>query len=196
MMVIGITGGIGSGKSDVLEYLHDQYGATIVKADEVAKKLQKKGTDQFQQIVELFGADVLDGRGALDRKKLSQIVFSNNDKLLKLNQIMHPGVKTEVKRMIEKEEKKGTNFFFIEAALLLEDHYEEICEEIWYIYVEDDIRMQRLKYARGYSSEKAMSIMKNQESKDAFFKNCDRVIDNNSTFLETTEQVDDIMKTL
>ncbi|MCP1109160.1 dephospho-CoA kinase [Lachnospiraceae bacterium PF1-21] len=194
MKVIGITGGIGSGKSDVLEYLHDKYGATIVKADEVAKKLQKKGKECYGPIVDYFGDGILDEKGEIDRKALANIVFNDQEKLDALNQITHPLVKEEINRLIEKERKKNTNYFFIEAALLLEAHYEEICDEIWYIYVSDENRMKRLKFNRGYDTEKVTSIMKNQAPKEQFFKLCDRVIDNNRTFLEACYQIDAIMK--
>ncbi len=194
MKVIGITGGIGSGKSDVLAYLHDKYGATIVKADEVAKSLQKKGKACYQEILNYFGEEVLDDKGELDRKVLSGIVFNDQEKLNVLNEMMHPPVKAKINRLIEKERKRNTNFFFIEAALLLEAHYEEICDEIWYIYVSDENRKKRLKFNRGYDTAKVEAIMKNQAPKEMFFKLCDRVIDNNRTFLEACYQVDAIMK--
>lgn len=193
MKVIGITGGIGSGKSQVLDYLYDEYGATIVKADEVAKKLQKKGKPCYEEIVRHFGREILDARNELDRKALSRIVFANKTELDILNKIMHPAVKEEVRHLIAKEQKKNTNFFFLEAALLLEDHYEEICDELWYVYVSDENRMKRLKYTRGYTTERVEQIMQNQAPKDMFFNSCDRVLDNNGTFLETQDQIDAIM---
>lgn len=194
MKVIGITGGVGSGKSQILDYLHDKYGATIYVADDVSKKLQKKGGKCYEPIVEYFGTEVLEENGEIDRMKLADIVFNDKEKLEKLNSIVHPAVKEAVRDKIKREEKKKTNLFFLEAALLLEEHYEEICDELWYIYVTADRRMQRLRYSRGYTEEKAKEIMQNQASDEYFFQECDRVIDNNHTFIETCDQLDEILK--
>ena len=101
MKVIGITGGVGSGKSQILEYLNSKYGATICMADEVARRLQKKGTECFDAIVAHFGEDILDEKGELDRPKLAEIVFSDNDELQVLNNIVHPAVKEEVMSFCE-----------------------------------------------------------------------------------------------
>jgi len=196
MKVIGITGGIGSGKTQVTEYLHDKYGATICTADDISRKLQKKGKACYEEIVKHFGQDILQASGEINRSVLADIVFNDEKKLELLNSIVHPAVKIAVKDKIKKEERKNTNCFFLEAALLLEEHYEEICDEMWFIYVTSDIRMKRLKYARGYTSTKVNEIMKNQAPDEQFFKACDRVIDNNKTFLETCYQLDSIMKEL
>ena len=154
MKIIGITGGVGAGKTQILEYLNNKYGATICMADEVGKKLQKKGTECFDEIVAHFGEEILDEKGELDRKKLSDIVFADRVELSVLNGIVHPRVKEEIQKKIAKEERKNTNLMLIEGALLIEDHYEEICDELWYVYVEDSIRRKRLKYARGYEDSK------------------------------------------
>ncbi|MFV0363891.1 MAG: dephospho-CoA kinase [Suipraeoptans sp.] len=194
MKIIGITGGIGSGKSQILEYLHDEYGATICRADDISKKLQKKNQECYQEIVDTFGEEILGTNKEIDRNALSSIVFSDENKLNVLNNIMHPAVKDKVRDIIRKEKKKNTNFFFLEAALLIEDHYEEICDELWYIYAVDEVRIQRLKFSRGYTQEKADNIMKTQAPKEEFFNACDRVIDNSKTFLETCYQLDAIMR--
>lgn len=194
MKVIGITGGVGSGKSQILDYLHDKYGATICVADDISKKLQKKGGKCYEPIIKYFGIDILDKNNEIDRSKLADIVFNDKEKLKKLNAIVHPAVKDAVREKIKREEKKKTNLFFLEAALLLEEHYEEICDELWYIHVTADRRMQRLRYARGYTEKKAEEIMQNQASEEYFFKACDRVIDNNKTFIETCDQLDAILK--
>ncbi|MGN1267283.1 MAG: dephospho-CoA kinase, partial [Dorea sp.] len=120
MKVIGITGGVGAGKSQVLEYLSNRYGATVCMADDVAKKLQKKGGECFAPIVEHFGEEILDEEGELNRSKLAGIVFTNNEELEVLNNIVHPAVKTEVKRIMNEEAQKGTDLFVLESALLVE----------------------------------------------------------------------------
>lgn len=190
MKVIGITGGVGVGKTQVLEYLGDRYGAAICQADAVGKKLQKKGTECFAAIVEYFGAGILDEKGELDRRKLADIVFTDKEKLLALNAIVHPAVKEEIYRKIEKEKRRNTNLFFLESALLIEAHYEEACDELWYVHVDDEIRKIRLFYGRGYSSKKVDDIIASQLPKKVYLEHCDRVIDNSGTFEETRIQLD------
>lgn len=196
MKVIGITGGVGAGKSQILEYLNSKYGATICQADEVAKKLQKKDGLCYDAIVEHFGKEILDEKGELDRERLSDIAFADRSQLSVLNRIVHPAVKEEIRRKIRQEERRNTNLFIVEAALLIEDHYEEICDELWYIYVEDSIREKRLIYSRGYDARKVKEIFKAQLPKDLFLKHCDRVIDNSGVFAETMLQLDKIIKDL
>ena len=196
MKVIGITGGVGSGKTQVLEYLNDKYGATICLTDEVARKLQRKGGEVFKAIVAHFGEEILDEKGELDRQKLGSIVFSDSEELAVLNSLVHPAVKAEVKKEIRKEERKNTNLFLLESALLIEDDYEEICDEVWYIHVDADIRKKRLMYARGYSEKRVDNIIASQMKKKEYMMNCDRVIDNSGVFGETTMQLDQIIKDL
>ncbi|MCB6200278.1 dephospho-CoA kinase [Extibacter muris] len=196
MKIIGITGGVGAGKTQILEYLNDRYGATVCQADEVAKKLQKKGTDCHRAIVEHFGVEILDSRGELDRERLAQIIFTDGKERAALNEIVHPAVKEEVRKIIRREERKHTSLFILEAALLLDDHYEQICDEIWYVYVEDAIRKKRLIYARGYDAEKVDDIIASQLPKDVFLRNCDRVIDNSGIFEETKMQLDEMVRNL
>ncbi|MDR1801321.1 MAG: dephospho-CoA kinase [Lachnospiraceae bacterium] len=194
MKIIGITGGIGSGKTQVMEYMHDRYGATICHADDVAKKLQKKGQPCYEPIVSFFGNEILDNKNEIDRKKLANIVFADKEKLRVLNSIVHPEVKSEIQRRIKSEQKKHTNLFLIEAALLIEDGYKNICNELWFIYTKKCIRLNRLRYSRGIESEKVEAIMDTQLSKEEYLKNCDRVIDNSGAFAETCEQLDAILK--
>lgn len=196
MKIIGITGGVGAGKTQILEYLNDRYGATVCQADAIGKKLQKKGTKCFDEIVEYFGTGILDEKGELNREKLAGIVFKDNAKLTALNEIVHPAVKEEIRKKIAKEERKNTNLFIIESALLIEDDYEEICDELWYVHVSADNRKKRLIYARGYDSEKVDDIIAAQLPKDMFMKHCDRVIDNNNIFEETKVQLDRIVADL
>ena len=196
MKVIGITGGVGSGKTQVLEYLNDKYGATICLTDEVARSMQKKGGEVYDAIVEHFGEEILDEKGEIDRPKLGSIVFTDAEELAVLNSLVHPAVKAEVKKEIMKEERKNTNLFLLESALLIEDDYEEICDEIWYIHVDADIRKKRLMYARGYSEKRVDNIIASQMKKKEYMMNCDRVIDNSGLFSETTMQLDSIIKDL
>lgn len=196
MKIIGITGGVGAGKTEILEYLNNKYGASICHTDKVAKKLQKKGGVCYDAIVEHFGSSILNEKEELDREKLSDIVFSNQEELEVLNRIVHPAVKDEVDRFISQEKRRNTNLFIIESAILIEANYGSICDELWYIYVDDATRRKRLHYSRGYDTKKIDEIIAAQLPKDQFLRNCDRAIDNSGDFTETMLQLDQIIKDL
>ena len=193
MKIIGITGGVGSGKSAVLQLLQQEYGAVVVQLDEVAKKLQKKGTPCWNEIVEVFGTEILDEAKELDRKKLAQIVFQDQEKLARLNAIVHPAVKQYVLLDIEEKRKAKTSLYVLEAALLLEAGYDKICEETWFIYTEESIRRARLKASRGYSDNRITDMIKSQNPESYFHRNCTRMIDNSGTMEATKRQIGEIL---
>ena len=196
MKVIGITGGVGSGKSRVLSYLEEKHHAVICQADHVAWELQKPDQECYLEIVEHFGTSILNEDKTINRKVLGQIVFGNDAQLQVLNAIMHPAVKCEIQKRISEEKANGRKLFFMEAALLIEEHYDEICDELWYIYTSEQIRRQRLKESRQYSDEKIDAIMATQLSEEMFQKACKIVIENNSTFEETGAKLDDAIEKL
>ena len=196
MKIIGITGGAGSGKSEVLNYLSEHYGAVICQADQVAKNLQKKRTKCYFKIVEHFGTGILCSDGRLDRKKLADIVFSDEGELAILNAIVHPAVKEKIQELINKEKKKQTKLFIIEAALLIEGNYDAICDEIWYVYADEETRKRRLLASRGYDTEKSEHIFAVQMPSQAFFERCDRAIDNSGLFEAACVQVDEMIRKL
>ena len=179
MKIIGITGGIGSGKSVCLSILEKDFGAYIVQADQVAHLLMEPGEDTFDRIVGTFGDGILND-GRIDRGKLGAIVMSDETKLGQLNSIVHPAVKDYILQDIENRRDDGVRIYVLEAALLIQDGYKQICDEIWFIHTDKDIRVRRLREGRGYSEEKAISFMNNQPDDDFFMGNCDRVINNNS----------------
>ncbi|MDO4598818.1 MAG: dephospho-CoA kinase [[Ruminococcus] gnavus] len=193
MKVIGITGGVGSGKSEVLKLLELEYHAVVVQLDEVAKSLQKKGTVCWQQIVEVFGTEILEEEGELDRKKLAGIVFQDPEKLEQLNAIVHPAVRAYILCDIKEKEQEDVKLYVLEAALLLEAGYAAICEETWFIYTEEAIRRARLKASRGYSDERITDMIRSQSPERYFKENCTRVIDNSSTIEETRRQIGEIL---
>lgn len=189
-MVIGITGGVGAGKSKILSYMKSQYGAAVLAADDIAHELMEPGRACYEPVIGLFGKGILKEDCSIDRKRLGDMVFSHKNLLLKLNAIIHPAVKSyireEIKRIKEQDERQ---LVLIEAALLIEDHYEEICDELWYIYADEEVRKDRLKKYRGYSEEKAGSIMKNQLSEAEYRRNCQKIIDNGKDMEKTKEEI-------
>ena len=131
MKVIGVTGGVGSGKSVILSILEKEYGAQTILADLVAHDLMEPGAKSYMEIVETFGDSILQEDGAIDRQKLGSIVFADEKKLEQLNGITHPNVKEEIKRRIAKIRKKGeASMIVLEAALLIESGYEDIYDEL------------------------------------------------------------------
>ncbi len=193
MRTIGVTGGVGSGKSVVLDYLRDRYGARLIVADDVARQLEEPGAPCYNELLELLGREVLGSDGYFDNKKFAAAIFSDEKKLAAVNAIVHPEVRKYILSEMEKEEKRGCRYFVVEAALLIEEHYDEVLDELWYIFVPENIRRERLKSSRGYSDEKIDSIFEAQLSEREFREHCIYVIDNGSSLTETYRQIDELM---
>lgn len=190
MKVYGITGGAGTGKSEVIKMLQQNFGGCVIMSDEVARELMQKGNISYQLIVEYFGRDILMDDGEIDRKKLADHVFNNKEALEKLNSMTHPYVKDEIRKLIAEAEASGEcRFVALESAILLECGYEDICDEFWYVYTKPEIRRQRMKETRNYSDEKVDSVMRNQQPDEVFFEQCSFVIKNNTTLSDVYVQL-------
>ena len=188
MKVYGITGGAGTGKSEVIKMLQENFGGCVIMSDEVARELMQKGNISYQLIVEYFGRDILMDDG--ERKKLADHVFNNKEALEKLNSMTHPYVKNEIRKLIAEAEASGEcRFVALESAILLECGYEDICDEFWYVYTKPEIRRQRMKETRNYSDEKVDSVMRNQQPDEVFFEQCSFVIENNTTLSDVYDQL-------
>lgn len=192
MKFIGITGGVGAGKSAVLKYLSKKENIRVMLADEIAHDLMKQGTDCYKKIVDEFLFDNLLGAdGEFDREKLAKVIFSSEEKRLKMNAIVHPAVKKYVKEQFAYEKEKGElDFLILEAALLIEDHYDEVCDELWYIYASPEVRKKRLMETRGYSEEKVAQIFASQLPEKIYREKCKVFIDNNGNLSETFLQIE------
>ena len=179
MKFIGITGGVGAGKSAVLDYLATKPGVRVMLADEIAHELMEPGTDCYEQIRQAFPEhDIYKEDGHFDRIKL-------------VNGIVHPAVKAYVIAEAKRERQEGTlALLVLEAALLIEEHYDEICDELWYIYTREEIREARLMESRGYSREKVQQIFSSQLKEAEYRKHCSVVIDNNEGLEEMQRQID------
>ena len=186
MLILGLTGGIGCGKTAVLTILKEEYDAYIIEADRLAHELMEPGKTVYQGIVDAFGMEVLmdtdidisapaegdavtdNGQStvnrSIDRKKLGDIVFHDKDKLALLNSISHPLVKEEIVRRIEEQKDVGKKLFVIEAALLIQDGYKSICDKMCYVYADLDVRISRLCKYRGFTQERAQAVIDSQES--------------------------------
>ena len=192
MKFIGITGGVGAGKTAILQYLSEKEHTRVMLADEIAHDLMKPGTACYRQIVDAFiMEDILAADGSFDRQKLAWVIFSSEKKRLQMNSIVHPAVKAYVKEQLRLErERKQLQLLVLEAALLIEDHYDEICDELWYIYTTEEKRKIRLMASRGYSEEKVAQIFASQLPEEIYRKKCKVTIDNNGKLSETFLQID------
>ena len=191
MYFIGITGGIGAGKSEVLNYIRAHYNCEIYLADEVAHLVKQPGTPAYRELVGLLGEDVLDADGRIDKNAMAGKIFASSGLLEQVNGIIHPAVKKFLLERLEEAKKAGeAAFFFVEAALLIEGGYLALVDEMWYIYADEAVRRERLRRARGYEEERISRIMSKQLSEEAFRENCDFVIDNSGDFQDTCRQID------
>ena len=150
MHFIGITGGVGAGKTAILSYLESNYPCRVMLADEIAHDVMEPGRDCYRKLQELFAKDqVFEADGQIDRKRMAQVLFSDEEKRLALNNIVHPAVKQYVIDEMNRERAAQKNkVLILEAALLIEEHYDEICDELWYIYTSEKNRRERLKLNR------------------------------------------------
>ena len=198
MKFIGITGGVGAGKSAILQYLSEKENIRVMLADEIAHDLMKQGTRCYKKIIRAFMYDnILDSSGEFDRGKLAKVIFSSDEKRLKMNSIVHPAVKEYVKEQLALEKTKGKlDVLVLEAALLIEDHYDEVCDELWYIYASEEVRKERLMRTRGYSEEKVQQIFESQLPEEVYRKKCKVTIDNNGDLSETFLQIDKALASL
>lgn len=197
-MILGITGGVGAGKSTVLAYLAKKYGARILELDRVAEMLQRPGGACYENMLKLLRAyaassgreeDILLEDGSFDRSAVASLVFGDRKLLGQLNGIIHPAVREYVEAQIRNVSPQELTV--IEAALLLEERYDEICDEIWYIYASEEARRERLKKSRGYTDDKITGIMNSQKSDAYFREHCAFVVDNSSDDVENTfKQID------
>lgn len=190
MRLIGVTGGVGAGKSEVLNYIKKHYKCRIYLADEVAHLVKVKGEECYYELVSLLGEDVLQEDGEINKSAMAAKIFADDALLEQVNEIVHPQVRIYLeKRIREAQEDVDTEIMFIEAALLIEAGYKELVDELWYIYADVEVRKKRLMSSRGYSEEKVHQIMEAQLSEEVFRKECDFVIDNSGTLADSYRQI-------
>lgn len=181
MKFIGITGGVGAGKSTILAYLRENYRVKTLIADEVAHEIMEPGYDCYVSLQKEFATEKIWLRnGRINRQRLADLIFANDKKRERLNGIVHPAVKEYILKEVEKERRIGAvDYVVLEAALLIEGGFGEICDELWYVYVTEENRRQRLMEDRGYSLEKVENIFAAQLPEGEYRRNCQVIIDNN-----------------
>lgn len=191
MRFIGITGGVGAGKSKLLAYIKTHYYCEIYLADEVAHLVKEKGTACYERLRELLGDGILRPDGEIDRGAMAERIFGDEELLKQVNQIIHPAVQEYLlQRLAEAGNNPEVELFFVEAALLIEAGYRELVDELWYIHADADVRRERLERSRQYGPEKIANIMSRQLSEEQFRASCDFVIDNSGGLEESFRQID------
>lgn len=194
MKVIGVTGGVGSGKSRVLDYLKECFSAHIIQADEVGHRLMEPQGATYCALLKHYGQKILSSDGTISKEALANIGFSNPEAVKQLNELTHPIILEEIQREITEIAEKGNYpYLFYEAAIPREAEMERLCEEIWYIHVSKEVRIERLMESRGYSREKCEEVIKLQMDEAEFEKIADQVIENGGAFEETADQIDGLL---
>lgn len=193
--VIGLTGGIGSGKSTVARFLAE-LGAVIVDADKVGHEAFKPNTELWGEIVATFGRQILTPSGEIDRKKLGEIVFNNQESLLKLNEIMHPRLKAIVKAQFDEYRQQGVDVVVLEAAVLIEANWISQVDEVWITVASESEVLKRLKEQRGLEEEAILARIRSQLSNEERIKYADVVIYNDGDLNEVKKTVRELWQKL
>ena len=176
-MVIGLTGSIGTGKSEAARQL-EALGASIISADQVGHEAYTPNTEAWEQVVAAFGDDILQDDGEIDRRKLGAVVFSDPGQLEKLNQIMHPRMARMVADKIEELRDQGAEVVVVEAALLFEAGWDSLVEEVWVTDSTEQVVIERLKQRNGMSEEEARKRISSQMGRTERLERSDYVIEN------------------
>ena len=194
MKVIGLTGGIGSGKSTVSRFL-TELGAVILDADKVGHDALED-TGIRQKIVSAFGEQVLTPNRNIDRKKLGELVFGDADSLAKLNQIMHPRMYQIVKVQLEEYRQQGVDVVVLEAPLLIEAGWTPLVDDIWVTAASEDTVIKRLQERAGLSEAESLARIRSQISNDERIKQADVVIDTDCSLDELKMKVEKLWRKL
>ncbi len=191
MKVIGLTGGIGSGKSTVSQFLAE-LGTVIVDADRVGHEAFKPGTELWREVVAAFGRQIVTPSGDIDRKKLGEIVFGNAESLSQLNQIMHPRMYDMVKAQLEEYQRQGLGVVVLEAPLLIEANWTSLVDEVWVTVASEATVLKRLQERTGLSKEESLARIRSQLPSEERIKHADVVINTDCSLDEVKTRVKEL----
>lgn len=192
-MIIGLTGGIASGKSTVAAMLKE-YGLPIVDADVVARQVVEVGEETYDKLVSVFGEEILQEDKSLDRVKLGKLIFEKKEKRETLNSIMHPSIRNRMKEETREYQEKGHRTVVMDIPLLFESKLTHLVEKTLLVYVEEDVQLERLMKRNSLSKEDAMARITSQMPLREKVDLADEVIQNNGSLEETKEQLHAILK--
>lgn len=183
--IIAVTGGIGSGKSRILELLAREYKADVVQTDLVAKRLQEPGNPGFRALTQRLGPEIVGKDGYLRKDILAAMVFGGEGERIRINSLIHPLVWEQVKKRIRESDSAVVA---VESAVLPENPG-DFFDEVWYVYTLKERRIRRLMESRGYSREQCLKMMESQASEGEFRRQAACVIDNNGSMEDVRRQV-------
>ncbi|HFO1582302.1 TPA: dephospho-CoA kinase [Staphylococcus aureus] len=190
--VIGLTGGIASGKSTVSELL-SVFGFKVVDADKAAREAVKKGSKGLAQVREVFGDEAIDANGEMNRRYMGDLVFNHPEKRLELNAIIHPIVRDIMEEEKQEYLKQGYNVI-MDIPLLFENELENTVDEVWVVYTSESIQMDRLMQRNNLSLEDAKARVYSQISIDKKSRMADHVIDNLGDKLELKQNLERLLE--
>lgn len=190
MKVIGLTGGVGAGKSLVLTILRTKYNAEVMEADKIAHELMEPGEEGYLRIKETFGEAILNSDGTINRTALGKVIFDNQSAREQINSIIHPLV---WKRIRQKISASQAGLIVVEFAIMGEEA-EDIYDEMWYVHASEEVRMRRLLKNRGYSKERSEKMIRSQASEQEYARRCDRIIENHGSVKDLEDQLAEILK--
>lgn len=193
MLVIGLTGSIGTGKSEVARLL-ESLGAELINADLVGHEAYAPNTEGWRQVVEAFGRDILQPSGEVDRRKLGAIVFSDPEQMAKLNAIMHPRIAEMVGERIEKLRDQGKEVVVVEAALLFEAKWDYLVDEVWSTDAPVETVIQRLRDRNGLEEEEVRKRIDSQMDREERLARSDLVVDNSGDVAALEQTVSSLWK--
>ncbi|QPK84117.1 dephospho-CoA kinase [Corynebacterium qintianiae] len=193
MIRIGLTGGIGSGKSTVAAMLRDA-GYPVVDADQVARDNMEPGSSVLQEVAEVFGTDILDDNGVLDRAELARRAFSSEEQTQKLNGITHPAIRRESERRLAQFEKEGARAAVYDMPLLIELGLDESMDVTVVVDADAEERVRRLVRSRGLEEQDARNRIARQIDDATRKARADVVIDNNGPLTELEPQVNELVE--
>ena len=195
MKVIGLTGGVGAGKSSVLEWMREEWNAYVIVTDLVGRRLMEPGGATYRSLLETFGETILAGDGTIRRERLAELVFRDEASVQRVNAIVHPLVKEAVAQELEQVRQAQTHAYaVVESALLREGGLTEFCDAVWYLYASSAVRIKRLMESRGYTRQRCQAVMDRQLSDEQFRREADAVIDNSGDFEDTKQQIRNLLK--
>ncbi|RKW29046.1 MAG: dephospho-CoA kinase [Granulicatella sp.] len=189
MKIVGLTGGISSGKSTVSSYLK-QLKIPVIDADEVARKVVEPNSQGAIEIRKAFGSDVFEEDGSLNRQKLGALIFSNAENRQKLDDLLQPLIKIMILDEIEEYRQKGETMIVLDLPLLFEKYYEELCEEIIVVYIPKELQLERLMRRNQYTKQEALSRIDSQLSIEEKRKRATVLLDNQGTIQQLYQQVE------
>ncbi len=192
--IIGITGGIASGKSTVVAEIR-KHGYQVIDADQVVHELQAKGGKLYQALCNWLGSEILQENGELDRKKLGQLIFSSKDMLEKSSRLQNGIIREELAKRRD-ELAKTQKVFFMDIPLLIEHDYMEWFDDIWLVHLDEKTQLERLVMRNHFSKEEAKKRMASQMSTEAKKPYADKLLDNSGDLTELKAQINQLLQEL